>query len=135
MALTSQINIAISVDCVGNAEYYERLFKAMGFKRTALTSSRLRQMWHKKEYGRMYSGLKKVKLRQRLAARTKMADGVVKLILDSEEGRCYSSGIRLEEGDNNGELPARKKSKANSPLTSSPQECKCGSRDHQRVLA
>jgi hypothetical protein len=133
MALTSRINVAIGIDCVGHAVFYERLFKAMGFKRTALTFSGLRRMWRKKEYGRMYSGLKKVKLRRRLAARTKMSEGVEKLKLDSAEGRCYSSGIRLEEGDNDGELPARKKTKANNPRTGSQPECKCGSRDHQRV--
>jgi hypothetical protein len=38
MALTSRINIAISTDCVGHAEYYE-LFKVMRFRCTALTFS------------------------------------------------------------------------------------------------
>jgi hypothetical protein len=124
MALTSQINVAIGINFVGHAIFSERLFKTMGFKRTALTFSGLRRMWRR---------VVKVKLRQRLAATTKMSEGVEKLKLDSEEGRCYSSGIRLEEGDNAGELPARKKTKANNPRTGSLKECKCGSRDHQRV--
>jgi hypothetical protein len=34
MALTSQINIAIGIDCVGHAVFYERLFRAMGFQYT-----------------------------------------------------------------------------------------------------
>jgi hypothetical protein len=49
-------------------------------------------MWRKKEYGQMYSRLKRVKLRQRLAARTKMINGVAKMELDLLGGGallCY----------------------------------------------
>jgi hypothetical protein len=59
------------------------------------------------------------------AARTKMIDGVAKMELDWEEERCYASDIHVEEGDIEGEQPARKKAKANNSLTST-QECKCG---------
>jgi hypothetical protein len=55
--------------------------------------------------------------------------------LDSEEGRCYASGIRVEEGDIEGELPARKKAKANNSLTRTQSECKCRLQDRQRVLS
>jgi hypothetical protein len=72
IALTSRINIVIGVDCVGHGEYYERLSKVVRFKCTALTFSGLQCMWHRKEYRRMYSGLKNVKKRRRLATRTKM---------------------------------------------------------------
>jgi hypothetical protein len=134
MALTSRINIAIGIDCVGHPEYYERLFKAMHFGITELTYSGLRRMWRKKEYGRMYSGLKSVKLRRRLKARTKMIEGVAKMEVDLEEGRCYSTGIVLEnEDDQQGEPPARKKGRRNNPLTNAKQVCKCGGEDHQRV--
>jgi hypothetical protein len=77
----------------------------------------------------MYSGLKKVKKWQQLATRTKMIDGVAKMELDLEEGRCYAaSSICVEEGDMEGEQPARKKAKANNSLTSSTQ-------DHQRMVS
>jgi hypothetical protein len=69
---------------VGHAEYYVRLFKAMKFKHMALTFSGLKWMWRKKEYGRMYSGLKKVNKWQPLATRTKMIDGFAKMELDLE---------------------------------------------------
>jgi hypothetical protein len=134
MALTSRINISIGIDCIGHAEYYERLFRAMKFTATQLTFSGLRRMWRKKEYGRMYSGLKTVKWRRRLTARTKMAEGVTKMEVDKEEGRCYESGIRLEENDDEvGEKPTKKKRRNNNPLTRTQDECKCGARDHLRV--
>jgi hypothetical protein len=63
MALTSWINIAIGIDCVGHTKFYEQLFRAMGFQKTALTFSGLQRMWRKKEYGRIYLGQKKVKKR------------------------------------------------------------------------
>jgi hypothetical protein len=49
MSLTSLVNLAIGIDCIGHAQYYERLFRRMKF--TELTFSGLRRMWHKKEYG------------------------------------------------------------------------------------
>jgi hypothetical protein len=54
---------------------------------TELTFSGLQRMWRKKEYGRMYSGLKSIKLRRWLTAQTKMMEGVAKMELDLEEGR------------------------------------------------
>jgi hypothetical protein len=51
----------------------------MHFRHTSLTFSGLRQMCHKKEYGLMYTGLKRVHLQHRLAARTKMMDGMAKI--------------------------------------------------------
>jgi hypothetical protein len=89
-------------------------------------------MWRKKEYGRMYSGLKRVHLARRLAARTKLVDGVAKIISDKKEGRGYLSGRRMKE-EGEGEHKARKKARVNNPLTAG--ECKCGSRDHQRVTS
>jgi hypothetical protein len=135
MALTSRINIAIGVDSVGHALFYQRLFKRMGFKCTEFTFSGLRRMFRKKEYGRMYSGLKKTKLQRRLKARTKMSEGVSKMELDVEEGRAYSSGIGVEgdiEEDTDGQPRANKrakKAKDNNTLTG----CRCGSLEHQRV--
>ena len=41
MGLTSRINIAIGVDSVGHAEYYQRLFQVMGIRHTELTFSGL----------------------------------------------------------------------------------------------
>jgi hypothetical protein len=138
MSLTSRINLSIGIDCVGHAEYYQRLFSSMLFRHTALTFSGLRRMWRKKEYGRMYTGTKAVRLRRRLKLRTKMEAGVTKMKEDATAGRGYASGIRVrgdEEQDNmEGEQPARKKARRNNTLTST-QECKCGGRDHQRVTS
>jgi N-acetylmuramoyl-L-alanine amidase CwlA len=95
-------------------------------------------MFRKKEYGRMYAGLKKTKLQRRLKARTKMCEGVAKMELDVQEGRAYSSGIGVEgdteEDTEEGEPRARKRAKiakGNNTLTG----CKCGSLEHQRVSA
>jgi hypothetical protein len=132
MTLTSRINIAIGIDCIGHARYYERLFRTMNFRHTALTFSGLQRMWRKKEYRRMYSGLKRVHLACRLAARTKLVDGIAKIISDKKEGRGYSSGRRMKQ-EGEGEHIARKKARVNNPLTAG--ECKCGSRDHQRVTS
>jgi hypothetical protein len=64
MSLTSQINLSIGVDCVGQAKYYERLFlNKMSLRHTELTFSGLRQMWRKKEHGRIYTGLWRVRNR------------------------------------------------------------------------
>ncbi len=86
MAFTLRINIAIDVDCVGQAEFYERLSRRMNFWLSLLTFSGLCRMWRKKEYSRMYSGLKRVKKRRRLAATIKMIDDVEQMKLDAEEG-------------------------------------------------
>ena len=51
MALTWRINISVGIDCVGHAEYFERLFRAMKLRYTQRTFSGLRRMWRKKEYG------------------------------------------------------------------------------------
>jgi hypothetical protein len=137
MSLTSQINLSIGIDCVGHAQYYDRLFCSMLFTCTALTFSGLRRMWRKKEYGRMYSGKKKVRLLRWPAARTKMENGVKKMIDDAKAGRGYASGIRVrgeEEDDVAGESPARKKVRHNNPLTNT-QGCKCGATDHKRVTS
>jgi hypothetical protein len=77
MLLESHINLSIKIDCMGHAQYYERLFNTMKFRHSVLTFSGLRRMWRKKEYRRMYTGLKRVRLRRQLAARTKMVHGVV----------------------------------------------------------
>jgi hypothetical protein len=134
MTLTSRVNIATNVDCIGHAEYYQRVFTRMGFRLTQLTFSGLRRLWRKKEYGRIYKGLKSVKRRRRLAATFKMTDGCAKLKADREAGAIYSTGIGVEEGDDvEVEEPTRKKARRNNPLTSPQQEgCKCGSLDHRR---
>jgi hypothetical protein len=62
-----------------------------------------------------------------------MSDGVAKMEKDVTEGRCYDSGILVEEQDEEDvevqQQTARKKARVNhNPLTSSAdQECKCGS--------
>jgi hypothetical protein len=132
MSLTSRVNLAIGIACIGHAQYYERLFRRMHFNHTELTFSGLWWMWRKKEYGRMYSGLKRVRLACRLAARTKLIDGVAEIISDKKEGRGYSSGRRMRD-EGVGEHKARKKARVNNPLTKG--ECKCGSREYQRVTS
>jgi hypothetical protein len=88
-------------------------------------------MWCKKEYGRIYTGLQRVKKRRGLAARTKMIDGVSKMEVDKKAGQSYASGRHVGEGKVEGEEPKRKKARAgNNPLTSF---YKCGALDHQGV--
>jgi hypothetical protein len=137
MALRSRINLSVGIDCIGHAKYYERLFGRMRFRHTSLTFSGLRRMWRKKEYGRMYSGLKSVRLRHRLAMRTKMEKGIMKMKADKTDGRFYATGMRVGGDDVDGEQPAKKKKappRCNNPLlTKAQMGCKCGAVDHQRV--
>ncbi len=63
----------------------------MGLTHTELTFSGLRRMRQKKEFGRIYSGLRTVKRRRRFKQREKMAEDA------EEEGRDYSTGICLRE--------------------------------------
>jgi hypothetical protein len=97
MALTSCLNLAVSIDSLGLAAYYKRLFSMMKFQPAQLTLSGLRRMWRKKEYGRIYSGTKTVKQRQRIHARQRMIDGV------KNGGQCegwnmvYSSVVHLKD--------------------------------------
>jgi hypothetical protein len=60
------------------------------------------------EYGRMYSGLRKVKRRRRIKQRDRMIEGTTKMELDAKEGRGYSSGIQMPESEER----KRKKKKA-----------------------
>jgi hypothetical protein len=138
MTLTSRINLAISIDTLGHAKYYEDLFAAMEFNNTQLTFSGLRRMWRKKEYGRIYSGLRRVKVRRRIKQRERMVEGTDKLVLDAKEGRGYSSGIRLRETDEDeegeGSTTIRAKKAKMSRLTRKVKdECRCGGKDHQRT--
>jgi hypothetical protein len=77
--------------------------------------SGLRRMWRKKEYGRVYSASKKVKQRHRINQREKMINGIKKMEKDAEAGMAYSSGICLEddqeENDDNCEESSRKKAR------------------------
>jgi hypothetical protein len=146
--------MAISIDSLGHATYFERLFLAMKFTPTQLTFSGLRRMWRKKEYGRVYSASKKVKQRRRIKQRKKMIEGISKMKKDAEAGMAYSSGICLlddGEGVDDGEdkdegcgESARKKAKtinsnnSNKRTGSSRKQkegCKCGGRDHQRITS
>ncbi len=146
MALTSRLNLAISIDSLGHAEYFERLFGAMKFRVTELTFSGLRRMWRKKEYGRMYSAKKTVKQRRRINAGQKMIEGVKKMEANVRDGMAYSSAIRLEDDDGeerDGEEPAKKKAKktinkkkrTSSSKKKKEEGCKCGGRDHQRITS
>jgi hypothetical protein len=63
----------------------------------------------------------------------KMVKGIAKGEADEKEGRGYTSGRHVREGNMEGEEPAgRKRARAgNNQLTC----CKCGAIDHQRVLS
>jgi hypothetical protein len=143
MALTSCLNLAILIDSLGHAEYFERLFGAMKFCATDLTFSDLKRMWRKKEYGQMYHAKKTVKQRRRVNARQKMIDGVKKMEADLRDGMAYSSAIRFEDEDEDGmncEEPAKKKkrtinSNKRTSLRKKEEGCKCGGRDHQRITS
>jgi hypothetical protein len=147
MALTSRINMAISIDSLGHSTYYERLFQAMKFTPTQLLFSGLWRMWRKKEYGRVYSVSQTVKTRHRIHQRENMIIGIKKMEKDAEDGMAYLSGICLEDAqeDNDGncdeadrkrERTTTNKNKRTS-LTSrkKEEECNCGGRDHQRITS
>jgi hypothetical protein len=93
MALISHLNLAVSVNILGHATCYERLFAHTQFRHTELTFSGLRRMWLKKEYGRMYQAWKIVKKRHGIQQWQKMIDGILKMEADIEKGMAYSSGI------------------------------------------
>jgi hypothetical protein len=137
MALTSRISTSIGIDTLGHAKFFEDLFFEMKFHTTELTFSGLRRMWRKKEYGRIYSGLRHVKRRRRIKQRDSMIEGSKKLEEDAKAGMAYSSGIRMRDGDDEeGEEPKKKRARkqGNNKLTRKcSDECKCGGRDHQRT--
>jgi hypothetical protein len=94
MSLTSRISLAIGIDTLGHAKYYEEVFMEMEFMTMELTFSGLQQMYRKKEYGRMYKGLQSVKRRRRINQGQKMIDGCKKMEKDEKEGRGYSTTMR-----------------------------------------
>jgi hypothetical protein len=144
MALTSRINIAIGIDTLGHSKFYENLFHAMKFQHTELTCSGLQRMLRKKEYGRIYFGLRKVKLRRWIKQCDSMVEGTKKLKEDAEEGMEYSSGLRLQkendETEEESEQPKKKRAKGthdnnNKPTRKSKEECKCGGKDHKHTTS
>jgi hypothetical protein len=92
----------------------------------------------------MYSGLGKVKRRQRIKQRDQMIEGTAKMELDAKEGRRYSSGIQMrdESKDRISEETKRKKKKARTDkqdksthTRATKTECKwCGSANHRQIL-
>jgi hypothetical protein len=91
--LTSRIHLAIGINTLGHQGFFEEVFSSFGLTWTHVTFTGLRRMWKKKEYGRTYSGLWKVKRRRCIKQRDWMIEGTKKIKMDSEEGRGYSSGI------------------------------------------
>jgi hypothetical protein len=94
----------------------------MKFNNLPLTfSGSLRQIWRKKEYGWIYSGLHRVKVRCRIKQRERMVKGIDKMEKDMKDGRGYSSGICLcdDDGNEEGEEPTSKRARRsdNNKLT------------------
>ena len=150
MSLTSRLSLAVSIDTLGHAVYYEKLFLAANLRCTELTFSGLRSVTRRKERRRIHQGLKTVRLDRRIVARTKMIEGVAKQEKDVKEGRAYASGIGLEvASDATNDLlnekrlsgePTIKKKRANTETEAynnnkrtTSSTCKCGGRDHKRV--
>lgn len=144
MALTSRLCIAVSVDTLGHSVFYVQLFSAMGFATTELTFSGLRRMCRRKEYGRIRQGTKKYKLDRRLALRKRMIEGVEKLEKDAEDGKAYSSGMRMaasndnekeyENNENSGETNGGTTKKAPPPNnTTDANQPTCLSRSEMRM--
>ena len=106
-------------------------------------------MWKQKEYGRIYKGLKRVKRHRRVGKRKKLTKGTTKMEQDTKSGRMYSTGLRLQDEKINKddcEEPRMKKNKThdnvqttnnNQPTSNRNNKgaCKCGGRDHKRVLS
>jgi hypothetical protein len=135
-------HLAIGINMLGHQSFFEEVSCSMGFTRTDITFSGLRRMSKKKEYGRMYSGLWKVKRRRRMKQRDQMIKGMTKMKLDAKEGRGYSSGIPMRNESKDGESEERKinKKKARTQKQNNNQltrltktESKCGSKDHRRI--
>jgi hypothetical protein len=141
MVLTSRIHLAIGIDTLGHQSFFEEVFSSLGFTWTHVTSTGLRRMWKKKEYGRTYSGLRKVKRRRRIKQRDRMIEGTKKMEIDAKEGRGYTSGIRMRDEGKNGDSEEKKRNKKartgeanNNQLTRrTAKECKCGGDDHKRI--
>jgi hypothetical protein len=94
------------------------------------------------EYGRTYSGLRKVKRRRRIKQRDRMIEGTKKMELDAKEGRECSSGIRLRDVGKNGDSEEKKSKKKartgepnNNQLTrgTAREQYKCGGDNHKRI--
>jgi hypothetical protein len=135
-SLTSRIALSVGIDTLGHAKYYEDLFFEMQFTTTELTFSGLRRMFRKKEYGRMYKGLRSVKVQRRINQRQKMIEGCQKMEMDEKEGRGYSTGVRMrddEEEDGESRTTKRARKDNNTLTRSSGEECKCGGKDHKRI--
>jgi hypothetical protein len=131
MVLTSRISIAIGIDTLGHAGFYEELFESMNFTTSEMTFSGLRQMSRKKEYGQSYSGLASTNRRRRINQRDRMIDGMQKMEEDAKYGRGYSSGIHMQDENKDSDSGSpRKKARLASGKT---KECKCGKKDHMRV--
>jgi hypothetical protein len=86
MVLTFRIHLAIGIDTLGHASFFEEIFSSMGFTATHMTFLALTRLWKNKEYGKMYCGLRKVKLRRRMKQRDRMIEGTKKMELDAKEG-------------------------------------------------
>jgi hypothetical protein len=77
----------IGWDTKASLKRFSAPWSSMGFRRTHVTFSGLRQMWKRKEYGRTYSGLQKVKRRRRIKRRDWMIEETKKMeLLDAKEG-------------------------------------------------
>jgi hypothetical protein len=117
--------LRFGIDTLGRVSFFEEIFCSIGFTATGVTFSGLRHMRKKKEYGRIYSGIWKVKRRRRMIQRDLMIEGMNKMDVDAKEGQGYSSGIHMQEEskDEESEERKRKKKKArtekqnNNPLT------------------
>jgi hypothetical protein len=139
IVLTFRIHLAIGIDKLGHERIFKEIFLAMGFTTTNLTISGLRQIWKKKEYGRMYSSLWKVKRRRRMQQQDQMIERRTNMKLDAKEVQGYSPGIwtRRESNKEESEEKKRNKKKArmgkqcNNQLTGSKRkEWMCGREDH-----
>jgi hypothetical protein len=100
MVLTSRIHLVIGIDTLGHQSFFEEVFSSMGFTRTHVTFSGLRRMWKKKEYGRTYYGLRKVRRRRRMKQRDGMIKGTKKMELDAKETlwefKCATMQAKME---------------------------------------
>jgi hypothetical protein len=85
MILTSRIHLAIGIDTLGHSRFFQEIFASMEFTATEITFLGLTRMWKKKEYGRMYCGLRKVKLRRRTKQRDRMIEGTKKMESTDQE--------------------------------------------------
>jgi hypothetical protein len=122
MSLGSRVCLAVGIDSVGHAEYYDRILAEMSVTFPANTRTMLTRMTGKREYDRNYQSLPERKRKRSILKFAKMKDGLKKQMGDKAMGLNYETGLTM--GD---EVEVGPNKKKNETVL-----CKfCGSNKHK----